>query len=159
VTSGFSGKIHCFKTVGQFRLTETSYSPRFQLSSHSHDLAAFVIVMSGYWREQYGLQSLYCPAGSVYYRPALAEHTNVTERGEVRCLTVEVAPKWLWFMQNYGPFLSNPISVVGSDIRFLTHRMLMEWRDVDDLTPLVIEGILCEVALKRSAVLCKIIEL
>ncbi len=147
---GIAGTILCTRKMGQICVTETTYPAQFHLLQHAHDYAAFGIVVEGQWHEMYDTSHIACGSGELYYRPPEIPHSNCTEEIKAHCLYLEVTNAWLCRMEPYAAILSRPFSTGGADVEALAHRVWLEWRRPDEVTPLAIEGLLCELVVTLS---------
>ena len=145
------GNIERSDVIGELRLTETSYKEGLRLPEHSHQHAAFCLISRGQVQERSYVGTLCGNTGSVLYRPPKVSHCNIFERGEVRCLSVELSAKWLEHAQACESYPKDPAVCRNSRIEHLARRIYFEWRNPDCATRLMIEGLTCEL----TAEFCK----
>jgi AraC family transcriptional regulator len=138
------GNVLRMELLGQFRLTESYYRPGLRIGSHAHRCAVFGFILDGFLEQKSSLVDLCCPSGSVFYNPPEVPHTNLTNDSGARCVYMELSPDWLNRADAAGPPLRDPASWPNTRLRSLARRIYAEWVAKDDLTPLMMEGLACE---------------
>lgn len=141
----------CFPTeiikshvVAGFVFTETSYAPNQRLPRHSHEYACFVIVLQGAFVETYGKKVRSCAPSSVIFRPPDEVHSDhFYDRGG-RCLTVEIAPRWLERAREHSISLNDSAQFHNGLLTTITMRLYREFCEMDNVSQLAIEGLILE---------------
>ena len=82
----------------------------------------------------------------MFFRPAGEIHANKSGRTGLHCLIAEVAVGWLEHVRECAPFPIRPICVRDADLSWLSTRLYQEYRLGRLSSPLVIEGLLLEIA-------------
>lgn len=149
--TNIQGRVSRTDLFGDIRLTETSYAPRCRLPEHVHEFGCFGFVLRGELQEQFGPQTLYCGSPAVFFRPPEVVHCDRVESHGARCFYVEVSPRWLSHVGQYGTDLKGPNVFDDVRVRHLGSQLYLEWRRVDNVTPLAIEGLV----LTMAACLCR----
>ncbi|HJW95118.1 MAG TPA: helix-turn-helix transcriptional regulator [Thermoanaerobaculia bacterium] len=131
-----------------FFVTERAYGPRQRIASHVHEKPYLCVVTRGEYRERTPGATHDCRRATVVLHPAGSRHSDEFADLESRCLNVEIDPQWLGehrFLREHAVFSDGPLPAIGL-------RIEREMRERDELTPLVIEGLLLEmtVAAERS---------
>jgi AraC family transcriptional regulator len=142
--TGIQGHVVRQETLGHLRLTESQYQPGVSIAAHSHSCAIFGLILSGYFQQQSSLVTLTCPSGSVFYNPPEIPHTNLVSELGARCVYLEISPEWFNRLDLAGPPLEDPAMCPNSRIRSVARRIYSEWLGKDNLTPLMMEGLSCE---------------
>jgi AraC family transcriptional regulator len=132
------------ETLGQLRLTESKYSPGTSIAAHSHSCAIFGLILNGHFQQQSSLVSLDCSSGSVFYNPAGIAHTNLVNGSGAHCVYLEILPHWFDRLNLPGPPPADPRMCPSNRIRSVARRIYAEWISKDDLTPLMMDGLSCE---------------
>ena len=122
-------------------LTELTYAAGTRLPRHAHDRAGFCLVLDGTYVEGYGARDLQCRAQTVTFSPAGEEHRNVFGAGPVHCFTIDVSKSLLDPLERP---MRDPFEQQGGKMAMLAERLLIEFRDSDDVSPLAIEGLVLE---------------
>jgi AraC family transcriptional regulator len=134
--------------LGPFRLTESYYQHGLRIDSHSHRCAVFGFILDGFLEQKSSHVDLHCPSGSVFYNPPEIPHTNLTNHSGARCIYMEIPPDWVNRAGVAGTPLQDPASCPAPRIQSLARRIYAEWVGRDDLSPLMIEGLACEVVVE-----------
>jgi AraC family transcriptional regulator len=132
------------EALGQLRLTESKYRPGTSIGTHSHGASIFGLILSGYFQQQSALVTLACSSGSVFYNPAGIPHTNLVNGSGAHCVYLEISPQWLERVDLPGRPPGDPVMCTNSRILSVARRIYAEWISKDDLTPLMMEGLSCE---------------
>jgi len=142
--SNIQGNVSRREQVADLMLTETFYPARLNLSPHAHENACFGLVIEGEYAEEFGVKSLLCQRHTVLFRPPQVIHGNHVSESGARCFFVEVAPHWLESLPAQGASLKEPALLEGGALERLANSLYREWRETDDVTPLVIQGLTLE---------------
>lgn len=133
-----------------FILTETSYVPDQKLPRHSHDRANFVIVLQGTFTEHFGRRSRRCAPLNVIFRPPEEVHTDHFHNAGGRCLTIEVADPWWERASDYSSILKDSVDFQGGLLATIAARLYSEFRLMDSISPIAIEGLMLEMVAETS---------
>ena len=144
--SSIQGKVSRVEQLGDLTLTDTLYSPRLRLYRHAHECACFGFVLAGGFSEQFPVQKLSYAGGAVFFRPPELVHENRVSRAGARCFYLEVSSRWLDHIEQYSPLPQQPISFEACTLQKLANCLYDQWQDMDDVAPLAIEGLACEMA-------------
>lgn len=125
--------------VARFTLTETTYPPRLKLPEHSHETAYFCFIIQGSFTEEYGRHSRMRDASTLVFHPPQEVHSD-RFHSRVRCFNVGInAPS---YQQMIG--LSKPVDFQHGTLTHLATKLYREFRGMDEVSPLVIEGLALE---------------
>lgn len=132
------------ETAG-FHLTETQLPPNYQIPKHSHQNAAFCFVLAGAFSESYGRQTKVCEPLSMIFSPQDASHTNHFSKAGGHCFYLEFSPFALERADEYSLRLDEPTHLRGGELTLVSLRIYREFCKMDEVSPLVIEGLAFEV--------------
>ncbi len=136
------------------RLTEVTYPPGLRLPQHSHEQSCFCFLLHGLYDITWGKQILLRKPGSLTFTASGEIHSNRIHSKEVRCFSIEMTRPWLERANGRLKFLQGPAQLDNGSLPWLAMRLYREFRQQDDLTPLVIEGLALELlvgAARQSA--------
>ena len=140
----------CGGWIGEFRVSEETYSPSAILHSHAHAKAAFICVFTGSCKERYGRTTLAVGPRSVIFRPAQEPHPDHFAATENRGFLIEVPQMWLQSLESRGARLHEPRALYPGRAASLMLRIYNECRHQDNLSPLTIEALLIELAVETE---------
>lgn len=139
-----------------FTLTETTHPPNHELPRHSHERANLAFVLSGSFSEYLDRRFAECKPHSVVIKPAGEAHANRYGNKGVRCLLVELQPQQLEALHPWSKAFAQPSYIQGGILAVLATRIYSEFRHMDQVAPIAIEGLMFEIiaALSRRDCLC-----
>ena len=134
-------------------LVETCHPAGARIPPHAHRNAYFCFVQQGAYEETYGGHARECGPLTLAFHPPDEVHSERMSGAEVRSFNIEVKAAWLSRVCEAAPALRGPADCRGGPAAWLALRLYREFRHRDALTPLVIEGLLLEIAaeLARAA--------
>ena len=138
------GSVRSWLSAGPLSFAESVYPRASATDWHGHQRACFTALLGGSYREEFGASSLDCAPGNVLFRPAEAVHRDRIGPTGARCLIVELSPEWTRRMREAGVGMDAPRQV--RDPQWLPARIARELAQPDDLSPLVLEGLVLELA-------------
>jgi AraC family transcriptional regulator len=144
--SSIQGKVSRAEQLGDLTLTDTFYSPGLHLYPHAHQCACFGFVLTGGFSEQFPIRKLSCNGRAVFFRPPELVHENRVSPAGARCFYLEVSSQWLGHVGEYSPLPDVPVSSEAGTLERLANCLYEQWQDMDDVAPLAIEGLACEMA-------------
>ena len=148
--AGIQGNVVRQETLGHLRLTESLYPAGAAIGTHSHSCAIFGLILRGYFQQQSSLVTLTCPSGSVFYNPPEIPHTNVVNNLGARCVYLEISPDWFRRLAMLDAMPGDPMMCPNNRVRAVARRIYSEWLSRDDLTPVMMEGLSCELVAEVS---------
>jgi len=131
------------RVMGRFVMLECASGRGTLLLQHSHPKMNLTFVVSGQYREALGRRSELCEPGTVRLLPAGENHSIEFQR-DSRYLTVEIDPKSFPCIPESAALYNRAGQIESPLVGDLAQRLYREFRLLDDLSPVVIEGILCE---------------
>jgi AraC family transcriptional regulator len=144
--SSIQGNVSRVERLGDLTLTDTFYSPGLRLYPHAHERACFGFVLAGGFFEQFPIANLSCAGRVVFFRPPQLVHEDRVSRSGARCFYLEVSSRWLRHVEQYSPLPDEPIGFEAGQLQKLANCLYEQWQDMDDVAPLAIEGLACEMA-------------
>lgn len=140
--------------VAGFGLTETIYPPHCELPRHSHELPYFGLILRGTYTENYGEKTRLCQPSMLVYHPADEVHSQHFHQAEGRLFRIEVCQRSIERLNECVTVQNKSVDFRGHVACRLAARLYCEFRRMDELSPLVIEGLALEMlgeALRASS--------
>src|SRR5262249_40028080 len=120
-----------------------------QLPRHSHEHAYFCLVRRGSYTEAYGNRSRACGPLTLAFHPPDEVHSEQFDNREVRSLNIELTPGWREETCGNG-ILEGPVDFRGGAAVILAMKLYHEFQHMDNVSPLVIEGLTLEILAELS---------
>jgi AraC family transcriptional regulator len=139
-----NGEIINSQLIAGFHLTETAYTPRVKVPKHFHRHACVCLVLRGEYTELYRDEAIECKPSHVIFRPAGEVHSDDFGTANVRCFIIEFETKWLEGFRKPSIKLNAPASFQSHSLVWLAMRLRNESQQIDDFTPLTVEGLMLE---------------
>jgi AraC family transcriptional regulator len=130
--------------MGEFTLTKTAYPPHFRLSQHAHEMACLGVMFRGCLSEGFSVRKLAYSTGDAFFRPPQVMHEDRVDAAGASCFNLEVSARWLENVQEYGRTPTDPVTFGTGALQRLMYQLYQQWKYVDDVMPLMIEGLACE---------------
>jgi AraC family transcriptional regulator len=130
--------------AGRFILFESTYTPSTSLPRHYHDVAALMFATRGSFVETIGNRRFECKTFDVIVRPAGEAHTDHYGAQATSCVIVNVATGLLPALGRAGQLFDRPTLLPRSDVALPLRRLPAELKIRDDVSALVVEGLLLE---------------
>ena len=146
----FHGKIVKSKTVAGLVLSESSYLPSQRLSPHSHERAGFCLALRGGFTEDYGKGRRSCRASTLIFRPPAEVHRNHFQNSPGRCFNIELEARWMKRVNEFTTVPDVSRDYNGGLLPSLALRLYQEFRRMDEVSMLVIEGLALEMLAQLS---------
>jgi AraC family transcriptional regulator len=131
-------------------LTETLYPPRLLVPQHSHQNAYFCFVLSGSYTETYGTNTRNCTASTLAFHPPGEVHSEKFDDSAVRSFNVEIEASSIQRIRQYSPIFDRAGHLHGGEAAGLAIRLYGEFRRMDPVSPLAIEGLVLEILATAS---------
>jgi len=132
-----------------FTLTETAYASSLKLPKHSHDQAYFCFVLDGTFTEIYGKRELSCRPSTLVFHPAGETHSDYFH-SSARCFNIQMDSCWWAHVEQQSKVIKTPADFYGGRLAHLATRLYREFRESDEFSALVIEGITLEIIAEVS---------
>ena len=140
----FPTKIANSCQVAAFNLVETVYTPEQRLPRHSHERSGFILVLQGTFTETYGRRTRTCAPSCAIFRPSEEVHDNHFHQHGGRCFNIQFDLAWMKRINEHAPVLNDSADFYGGPVFHLGMKLYREFRLMDNLSPLVIEGLALE---------------
>jgi AraC family transcriptional regulator len=140
----FLGRTQATRWVPDITVLESVYSPEHSLPPHEHAAAFFDLVVDGTCSEVVGGQRRDRGRSTLAFHPAGEVHSSHWHGPEPRCFHIEIAAALLERVRQYSPILDHPHSFSERAPSLLATRLYHEFRRMDELSPLAIEGLTLE---------------
>ena len=133
------------REVAGFYLKESAYPPAYRIPKHSHENPSFYLVTRGTSTEIFGRTSWECKPLSLVFTPPGEVHSEQYHNSGGRCFILEIAPNQLDHFHEHSVRLDRAsIYQVGLPA-WLAMRLYREYRQMDEVSPLIIEGLAFEI--------------
>jgi AraC family transcriptional regulator len=146
----FPTKIANSCKVAAFSMAETVYTPGQKLPRHSHERSGFIIVLQGTFTESYGRRTRACAPPCAIFRPSEEVHANHFHRTGGRCFNIQFDAQWLERIREGANILNDSADFYGGPVFHLGMKLYREFRLMDQLSPLVIEGLALEMMVEAT---------
>ena len=133
------------REVAGFYLKESAYPPGFRIPKHSHARASLYIVLRGTSTEIYRNQRSDCKPLSLVFTPPDEVHSEHYHNLGSSCFIFEPAPAKLDRLREYSVRLGSANTFYGGVLAWLTMRLYSEYRQMDEVSSLAIEGLGLEI--------------
>ena len=130
--------------VGSFRLCERTYPTGYVTPVHSHERALFCFVVNGSYSEIYGNLTRSCGPATLLFHPAEEVHAEHFHETGGRSFVIELETSWLHSLRDHSRVVATPAAFCGGTTALLGRRLYKEFREADDVSSLIIEGLLLE---------------
>jgi len=129
--------------VSGLRITDTTHAPGDSTPPHFHERPYICFVMRGGFSERAGRNTADCGTGGVVWHPAGDPHHNAFGADGAACLNIELDPVWQARLENAGALPEARAYLRGGSASWLAGRVREESLRGDDLSPFVIEALVC----------------
>ncbi len=140
----FQGSVAYNRQIGQFRISETYYTPELVLNAHSHEHPVLSIVLDGSLTELYKNKVYEHDPMSIIYKPAQKIHSNKFHHRGARCLNIEFTEDWIERLAEIGLKLDHNINTKSYHNNSIITRLRYELKMNDKYSEIIIEGLLIE---------------
>jgi len=140
--------------AGRFVMYESTYASATALPPHYHEVAALLFSTRGSFAEDVRRRTFECNAFDVIVRPAGEVHTNRYGAGGATCVVVSVANDVI--ASGAQRLFDEPSALPRAIAAPIAHRVSRELVIADDVSSLVVEGLLLEmIGAASRPVTCK----
>jgi AraC family transcriptional regulator len=131
--------------AGPYGVTLTRLPPRLHLPPHAHEQATLNVVLDGVYGEtiERGAFRSHGPA-TLIAKPAGTVHGNQLASSPVECLVIEVSTDTVSTLRESAPLLFDVVVQRSAQVARCGGRLRAELARRDDVTPLAVEGLVCE---------------
>jgi len=146
----FDGNVIRHHDLAKFSIGEILYPPGHKRPVHAHERACFHFLLQNGYVEQQGSRSRDCKASTLSFQPAGHEHSYCSYNAVSRALTIEVEPQWLSHLHEYSVMLESAVNFRSVRNQWLISQLYNEFSAMETDSPLVIEGLMLELAVEVS---------
>jgi AraC family transcriptional regulator len=132
-----------------FCFTEKSYQPQSSLPRHAHELAHFCFILGGSYTETLLGRNVERMSAELIFYPAGITHAEMHHTGG-RCFLIELERKHADTMRDYGVLMNEPASFAAKSPNWLAVKLYREFRNIDELSMLALEGMALELLVDTS---------
>ena len=131
--------------AGHFAVTLTRLPPRLHLPPHAHERATLNVVLEGEYGEtvERGAFQSHGPA-TLIAKPAGTVHGNQLASAAVECLVIEMSADTVTALRASVPLFFEVVVHRSAQVARYGGRLRSELARRDDITPLAVEGLVCE---------------
>jgi AraC family transcriptional regulator len=146
----FYGDLHSSFKVCGLGLADIVYPANQKTLEHTHELAYFSLTLKGTYTRFYGAQRVQCAPQTLIFHPPHQKQSGCCDEAGGRAFLVEIGPR-LFEHVNRHPAITDRLAVFrnGPLIRSAI-KLYKEFRQMDALSPLTIEGLLLEMLAEAS---------
>jgi len=151
----FEGVSLVKQEVSGFILKETFFNPCTTIPKHSHEAASFCIIISGGCDENYErTQREFKPLIWDFFPAGITHSLAIPAKAEMRSFSIEIPTNLLKRFREFSLLVDSPVLSTGGTLGWLLLRLYREYQNMDEASPLTVEGLalemLAEISLCRS---------
>lgn len=140
--------------AGDFLLTRTQYISSETLPMHEHENHVLYLILNGGMKELYNSKESEFTAGDIIVHPANHEHSNEFNSSFTNIFNIEFSSHWLERHSIGQDFFSNLYYINNPKISSLFFKIYSEFLNNDELSRLVVEGLMLEVTAELGRFHC-----
>ena len=138
------------RQVNGFSLAEITYPPGYKISKHAHESSLYYLVQKGSFTQTYGRKTREGRPSSLIYLRSDEAHADKFHHAGALCFVIELEDDWLTRSRNKQYVLDNSATFQGGMPAWFATRIYNEYRNMDQLSPLAIEGLVLELIAETS---------
>ena len=146
----FYGQALKRRTVSGITLTETKYSASLALPKHSHEGICFCLVLQGSFKQISARACVECTPATFLFCTPDETHADTFHAAGAHCFIIQPATEWLDRLRDCSPGFMVSAHFHGGPISWLAGKLFDEYRRMDDLSPLAIEGLALEIVAETA---------
>jgi AraC family transcriptional regulator len=143
------GKVRMQRSIPGFRLLEVAHPGGVKFPKHAHESAFFTVVLYGAMIENFATGALESSAGMVCFNAADEEHSNTVSPVGTRSLILEVETELTERARKHSSGIAQSAVFNGGEVSWLARKLIREWAQFDNVSPLAIEGLGLELIAAR----------
>ena len=125
-----------------FCLTERTYPTEWTSTPHIHSNALFSIALQGSFVTRYSTDTLTCEMSTVVFHAPGERHSDYFPNADSRFLMIEIEPEWLATVRDQTRIIETSAELKGGPITLLGVNLCREFTAADDVSPLIVEGLM-----------------
>jgi AraC family transcriptional regulator len=154
----FFGQTQSRRVLEGITVLESVYSHDLRIPPHAHAEAFFDLVLDGACSEVHDGQTTDRSRSACAFHPPGEVHSNSWHGPEPRCFHIAIAPALLNRVGQYAPLLTRSVHFPAGTPGLLATRVYHEFRRMDEVSPLVIEGLTLELLAQTTRLASRIPE-
>lgn len=135
--------------VPGFVLNEQTYSERIETQRHSHKHAIFCLALEGAYTAKFDRKICTCAPSSLIFHAPDEPHSEYV-RPSSRIFIIEIEPSWLDRVREQTAVIESSADFKSSALTLLGRNIYQEFRESDEASPLVVEGLMLALIGKAS---------
>jgi AraC family transcriptional regulator len=136
--------------ISGWKFTEIVYPPKHRTLEHSHERAYFSLMLQGAYNKTIGTRKVKCTRQTVVFHPPNQEQSGHCDEDGGRSFVVEIKSKLWDRLCNHSLKVPGVIVSRGGSLTWLASKLYYEYRHMDELSTLAIEGIVLEMMAEVS---------
>jgi AraC family transcriptional regulator len=124
--------------------------PELSIPVHAHDNAFFHLLIDGVCEEMYGRTVRTSGPSALAFHPAGEPHSNRWRSPGGRVFHIDISGTRAEAIREHAPVLDRPTEILGGMGPWLAKRLYREYRRLDDVSPLAMEGLALEILAEAS---------
>ncbi|HEX8843442.1 MAG TPA: AraC family transcriptional regulator [Pyrinomonadaceae bacterium] len=136
--------------LADFRLVESLYNASSTMPRHTHDLAHISIILQGAYTEHYGRKQRSGEPNVLVLHPPGEDHLVRFHQAGARVFSIHIKSRWLERVRDYSKVLDRPGDFRGGVPAWLAVRLYREFRQTDEVSPLIFESLVLEIIATTS---------
>ena len=148
--SPFGGRVIKTHEFSGLRLVEGAYSAKTKVPRHTHEQAVFCIALDGVCNEAFAGKLREYKPFTVEFLPSNQCHSLAFPGAETRAFSVDISSFWLERAREYSLKLEDSVHCQGGLLSGLFMKLYCEFRQMDNASPLAIEGLILEMLAEAS---------
>lgn len=148
-TNAASPRFEARYSLEGLHFDEVLYTPGLRMASHTHVAAFLDLCLTGTIQEFWEKQTFVRGAATLNFLPAGAPHGSHFPE-DVKTFQIVLTPAWLERFRQAGALLETPLYFQNGLPIWIAMRIYREFQQQDNLTPLVLEGMLLELLAEMS---------
>jgi AraC family transcriptional regulator len=138
------------RELADFSLVESIYPASSVMARHTHELAHISIVLRGAYAERYGRRERLAEPSLLVIHPPDEDHSVTFQSAGARVFSIHLNSLWLERVRDYSKILDSPADFSGGYPASLALRLYREFREMDEVAPLMIESLALEIIAAAS---------
>jgi len=148
--SPFGGRVIKAREFSGLRLVDGVYAAQTKVPTHSHQQAVFCIALKGTCNEVFAGKVRAYEALTIEFLPPNQCHSLDFPFADTRAFSIDVSTHWLERAREYSLTLENSVHRQGGLLSGIMMKLYREFLNIDDASPLAIEGLALEMLAEVS---------
>ena len=140
----WNGKNLATRNFDRVTLAEIVYPPNYKIARHAHESSLFYLVQAGSFTQYYGNKVREGKPANLIYLRADEAHADTFHRAGARSFVIEIENNLLRLATQESKALGTSATFAGGLPTWFATRMYSEYLEIDQFSPLAIEGLVLE---------------